>query len=110
MTFTECAEFSESRQNSKVAWLPDYSISNKRYIPRYSDKTAVPLLSLGWYLFTMVSYNRYLSRGSNGNAYSIIKKDNVSLTSSVIPLVAMPFFGFCYDSLNSGKFSSGKPR
>ena len=58
-----------------------HSISDNRYIPRCSGKKIFPLLSLGWYLFTMVSHNGYLTRGSNGNALSITTNGNVSVTS-----------------------------
>ena len=54
-------------------------------------KNIFPLLSLGWYLFTVVSHNGYLIRGSDGNAHSIAMNGNVSVASWVIPLVTTPF-------------------
>ena len=35
------------------------------------EKQKFPLLSLVWYLFNMVSGNRYLTIGNNGNGLSI---------------------------------------
>ena len=49
------------------------------------------LLSLGWYLFTVVSHNEYLTRGSITNAQSIAVNGNVSVAGWVIPLVTIPF-------------------
>ena len=43
------------------------------------------LLSLGWCIFTVVSYNGYLTRGSNGNALSIAMNGNVPVARWVIP-------------------------
>ena len=57
-------------------------------------KKIFPLLSLGWFLFTVVSHNGYLARGSNGNAHSITTNGNVSVSSWVIPLVTIPFLVF----------------
>ena len=39
-------------------------------------KKIFPLLSLGWYLFTVVNHNGYLARGSNGNVHSITMNGN----------------------------------
>ena len=39
----------------------------------------LPLLQLGRYLFSEVSGNRYLPRGSNGNALCIAITGNVSV-------------------------------
>ena len=54
-----------------------------------------PLLSMGWYLITVMSHNGYLTRGSNGssngNAHSITANGNVSVLDWVIPLVTIPF-------------------
>ena len=50
----------------------------------------LPLLSLGWYLFTVVSHNGYLTGGSNRNTHLITMNGNVSVTSWVIPVVAVP--------------------
>ena len=69
MIFTEFAELSESRQNPKVVWLPE------TLFPMF------PSLSLRWYLFTVVSHNRYLTRGSSGNAHSITTNGNVSVAT-----------------------------
>ena len=35
-------------------------------------KSNFPLLSVGWYLFTVMSGNRYLPRGSNGNTILLL--------------------------------------
>ena len=45
-----------------------HSLSDNTYIPRCSGKKIFPLY-LGWYLFTVVSHNGYLPRGSNGNVF-----------------------------------------
>ena len=96
MTFTEFAEFGEPRQNPKVVWLERHSIFDKRYIPRCSSKKIFPLLPLGWYLFTVVSHNGYLTRGSNGNAHSITMNGNVPVASWVKhePLATLPVLNF----------------
>ena len=57
-------------------------------------KKIFPLLSLGWYLFTVVSHNVYLTRSSNGNLHSTTMNGNVSVASWVLPLVTMPFLDF----------------
>ena len=46
---------------------------------------------MGWYLFTVVSNNGILTRGSNGNAHSITVNGNVSVAGWVIALVIIPF-------------------
>ena len=51
-------------------------------------KNDFPLLSVGWYLFIVVSGNRYLPRSSNGNALCIT--GNVSVARWVIPLITIP--------------------
>ena len=38
-------------------------------------------LSLVWYLFNVVSGNRYLTRGSSGNALTVTTTGNVFVTS-----------------------------
>ena len=53
-------------------------------------KNDFPLLSVGWYLFRVVSGNRYLPRGSNEYALYIISTGNVSVARWVIPLVTIP--------------------
>ena len=63
-------------------------------------KKNFPLLSVGWYLFRVVSGNRYLSRGSNKNVLCITSTGNVFAARWVIPLVTIPL-GFCHDALNS---------
>ena len=41
-------------------------------------KSDFPLLSVGWYLFRVVSSNRYLPRSSNENTLCITSTGNVS--------------------------------
>ena len=55
------------------------------------DVVVFPLLSLGWYLFRVVSNNGILTRGSNGNAHSTTVNGNVSVAVWLIPLVIIPF-------------------
>ena len=50
-------------------------------------KSNVPLLSVDWYLFRVVSGNRYLLRGSNENTLCITNTGNVSVARWVIHLV-----------------------
>ena len=58
-------------------------------------KKIFPLWSLRQYLFTLMSHNRYLTRGSNGNAHSRNTVNaNVSVTNWVIPLVTILFLYF----------------
>ena len=52
------------------------------------------LLSVDWYLFRVVSGNRYLPRGSNENALYITCTGNVSVSRWVIPLVTLPLLDF----------------
>ena len=52
-------------------------------------KSNFPLLSVGWYLFRVVSGNRYLPRGSNENTLCITSTGNVSVARWVIPLVTI---------------------
>ena len=52
------------------------------------------LLSLGWYLFSVVSGNRYLPRGGNGNALCITSTGNIFVTRWVIPLVTIALLDF----------------
>ena len=52
-------------------------------------KRNFPLLSVGWYLFGVVSGNRYLPRGSNENTLCITNTGNVSVARWVIPLVTI---------------------
>ena len=53
-----------------------------------------PLLSVDWYLFRVVSGNRYLPRGSNDNALYITTTGNISISRWLIPLVTIPFLNF----------------
>ena len=50
-----------------------------------------PLLSIGWYLFRVVTGNRYLPRCSNENTLYITSTGNVSVARWVIPLVTILF-------------------
>ena len=52
-------------------------------------KKIFPFLSLVWYLFTVVRYNEYLTKGSNGNAFFITANGNVSVPSWAISLVTV---------------------
>ena len=53
-----------------------------------------PLLSIGWYLFRVVTGNRYLPRASNGNALYITGTGNVFAARWVIYLVTIPLIDF----------------
>ena len=55
-------------------------------------KKNFPLHSADWYLFRVVSGNRYLPRGSNENALYITSTGNASVSRWVIPLVTIPFW------------------
>ena len=59
------------------------------------------LLSIDWYLFRVVSDNRYPSRASNENTLCLTSTGNVFIARWVILLVSIPLLGFCRDSLNS---------
>ena len=52
-------------------------------------KNEFPLLSVSWYLFRVLSGNRYLPRGSNENALYINSTSNVYVARQVIPLVTI---------------------
>ena len=53
-------------------------------------KNDFPLLSVGWYLFRVVTGNRYLPRDSNKNVLYITSTSNVSVARWVIPVVTIP--------------------
>ena len=53
-------------------------------------KKKFPLLSLVWWLVNVVSNNRHLTRGSNGNVLSITTTGN-ALVARVLPLVTRTF-------------------
>ena len=79
------SEFSESWPNPKAVWLP-------ATLDTFLDlvvKSNFPLLSVGWYLFRVVTGNRYLPRGSNENTLCITSTGNVSVARWVIPLVTI---------------------
>ena len=57
-------------------------------------KKTFPLLSLVWHLFKLVSGDRYLTRGSNGNAFSITKIGNMFVSRWVPLLVTRLFMDF----------------
>ena len=82
MALTEFSEFSESRQNPKCGLVtrdtPQLTIGTFQDVV---VKTIFPLLSLGWYLFTVVSHNGYLPTGINGNAFSVTAIGNVTVAS-----------------------------
>ena len=70
-------------------------------------KNDFPLLSVRWYLFRVVSGNRYLPRSSNKNVLYITSTGNVSVARWVVPLVTIPLLDLVtipLNSLNSGKF------
>ena len=52
-------------------------------------KSNFPLLFVGWYLFRVVSGNRYLPTGSNEKTLCITSTANVSVIRWVIPLVTI---------------------
>ena len=68
--------------------------NSTRYIPRCSGNKKCPLLSLSWYLFSVVSDNRskYLLNGSNGNALCTTTNNNVFSGKYVIPVLTIPFW------------------
>ena len=61
----------------------------------------ISLLSLVWYLFIVLSYNRYLPRGSNGNTLCITSTGNIFIARWVIPLVTIPFLDYVMIQWNS---------
>ena len=67
-----------------------HSISDNRYIPCYSGKKNFPLLSVDWYLFRVVSSNRYLP----SDILCITSTGNVFVTRWVIPLVTISLLDF----------------
>ena len=52
------------------------------------------LLLVDWYLFRVVTGNRYLPRGSNEKALFITSSGNVSVNRWVITLVIIQLFDF----------------
>ena len=57
-------------------------------------KKEMPSLYLGWYVFSVVSGNRYLPRGSNGNALCITTTGIVFIARYVIPLAPILFLDY----------------
>ena len=57
-------------------------------------KKNFPLLPVDWYLFQVVTGNRYLPRDSNENALFIISSGNASVSRWVINLVTIPLLDF----------------
>ena len=57
-------------------------------------KENFPLLPVDWYLFSVVTGNRYLPRSSNENALFITSTGNVSVSRWVITLVTIPLLDF----------------
>ena len=57
-------------------------------------KKNFPLIPVDWFLFQVVTGNRYLPRGSNENALFIISTGNVSVSRWVINLVTIPLLDF----------------
>ena len=57
-------------------------------------KKKFPVLSVGWYLFRVVSGNRYLPIGSNENTHCITSTGNVFVAKWVISLVTIPLLDF----------------
>ena len=55
-------------------------------------KKIFQLPCLGWHLFTVVSHNEYLTRGSNGNTDFITTNGNISAAGWIIPLKTIPFW------------------
>ena len=56
-------------------------------------KKNFPLLSVGWYLFTVVSGSRYLPQDSNENTLCITSPGNVYAVRWVMPLVTILLLG-----------------
>ena len=57
-------------------------------------KKNFPLQPIDWYLFRVVTGNRYLPRGSNENALFITSTGNVSVSIWVLTLVTIPLLNF----------------
>ena len=57
-------------------------------------KKNFPLLPVDWYVFRVVTGNRYLPRGSNENALFITSTGNVSVSRWVLTLVTIPLLDF----------------
>ena len=69
MTFVE---YSELRLYSKVVWLSETLYLTIDIILDLLVKKKFPLLYLEWYLSNVVTGNRYLLRGSNGNVLPLV--------------------------------------
>ena len=57
-------------------------------------KKNFPLLSVGRYLFRVVTGNKYLLRGSNENAHFITSTGSISVSRWVITLVTITLLDF----------------
>ena len=65
------SEFGEFRENPNVAWVPDYTISNNKYIPRSGTKSQIFQITSGK-IFIEVIGNKYLTSGSNGSVLLLL--------------------------------------
>ena len=65
MTFVEFIKFSESLSKSSVVTRDSPYLTTDIFLHAVV-KMKFPLLSLVWYLFNVVSGNRFLTRGSKG--------------------------------------------
>ena len=57
-------------------------------------KRNLPLLPVDWYLFRVMTGNRYLPRGSNENALFMTSTGNVSVSRWLITLATIPLLDF----------------
>ena len=78
MTFFEFSEFNESWAKSKSSMVTrDIPYLTIDIILDVVIKNNFPLLSAGWYLFRVVSGNRYPPRDCNENSLYVTGTDNV---------------------------------
>ena len=81
---------------SKTIWFLAFKINHTWLADIFSDeviKMKIVLLHLDSYLFSVISANRYLPRGSKGNILPITITD-VTVSREVEPIVNMPFLDF----------------
>ena len=80
----------------KIIWVLAFQINHTWIADIFSDeviKMKIVLLHLDSYLFSVISANGYLPRGSKGNILPITITD-VTVSREVEPIVNMPFLDF----------------
>ena len=93
MTSSEFSKFSEPRHNPRPVTRDILHLTIITFLDVVVKKN-FPLLPVDWYLFQVVTFNRYSPRDSNENAPFITSTSNVSVSSLVITLATISLLDF----------------